>query len=298
MRSTALQALADDIARDRRVTADEALQLRQQVFPDGVVSRDEAEVLIALSAKVANSDAAWAQCFSEVVCDCMCAGDAVIGDADAAWLMAQFDRPLREFELDALVKVLERANFAPEALAAFVRARFMDFIGDRPMMAADVEMLRRLMYAGDAAVSDDEAQWLFDLDAKTDGRANDASWQDMFVKMQMNHLMGRQPSALLDEAHVKAHMASLHDRKQDVFARLSRIYSGGLGGYFAEVSSAGNREALEDDYWALNENTDEDAKLTKSERNWAERAANADAKLTANERALMAALQKLETAAN
>ena len=54
-------------------------------------------------------------------------------------------------------------------------------------------------------------------------------------------------------------------------------------------------EALEEDYAALNANSEEDAQLTPQERAWALGMSQQDGKLSANERALMAELQKIES---
>src|SRR5262249_47564139 len=110
-----------------------------------------------------------------------------------------------------------------------------------------------------------------------------------------NHLVGRQASAMLDGESVKARMAFLHAPGQGIGSFLWRMVCAGPKAYVAAAKTPGDVEALEDDYWALNENAEEDAKLTATERSWAGRGAHADGKLTANEQALLAELQKIET---
>ncbi len=295
MPSPALQALTDDLATRGRVSADDALRLRREVFPDGVVSRDEADALIALEARVANSDDAWAQTFAEAIADHVLQEGPNVSDESAAWLAARFGAVApREAELEALLKVLERADSAPDSLHAFVRERLSALVASRPIAAADVELIRRCLYAGDSFVKEDEAKWLFSLDAESDGRANDPSWQDFFVKAVLNHLMGSYAPSLLDAANVRARQAWLENTKQTPLSNLWSIFAGGWSGYRDAVRSPSMVDALEADYEALNANAAEDSNLTLQERAWAVGMTQEDGKLTANEKALLAQLEKIE----
>jgi len=296
MAGNALRALVDQVAADGRVSSEEALRLRQQVFPDGVVSRDEADALIDLAQHVANSDNAWEQCFAEVLVDHVLQNGAKpnVDDADAAWLAARLNQGKPQaVELQALLKLLDRADSVPESLRAFVRARLSAFMAGRPVSAADVEFVRRCLYAGDAHVQEDEARWLFTLDAESDGRANDPAWQDLFVKAVMNHLMGSYAPALLDAADMRRRQAWLEDTRQAPVSNLMRMFSGGFKSYRDAVRSPNMVDALEEDYEALNANAEEDAQLTLMERAWAVGLTKQDGKLTANEKALLAELDKV-----
>ena len=296
MPSPALQALTENLAKSGRVSADDALRLRREVFPDGVVSRDEADALIALEARVANNDDAWVGTFAEAIADHVLQAGPNVDDGTAAWLASRFGAGApREAELEALLKVLDRADSAPEALHAFARERLAAWVAGRAIRAADVELMRRCLYAGDSFVKDDEAKWLFLLDAESDGRANDPAWRDLFVKAVLNHLMGAHAPALLDAADVRARQAWLENTKQTPVSNLWRIFSGGWSGYLAQVRSPNMVDALERDYEALNASAEEDAKLTLQERAWAVGMSNADGKLTANEKALLAQLEKIQS---
>src|SRR6185295_12300015 len=104
----------------------------------------------------------------------------------------------------------------------FMRERVAAWMAGRAVNAADVELMRRCLYAGDSFVKEDEARWLFLLDAESDGRANDPSWQDFFVKAVLNHLMGMHAPALLDAADVRARQAWLEDTRQTPVSNLWR----------------------------------------------------------------------------
>jgi len=295
MPAASLQTLADDIAADRFVSADEALRLRQQVFPDGIVSREEAEVLISLERRVANSDGAWSAAYVEAISDYVLQGDKFAGYVEASavdWLKTQFgDGAPRGNQVEALLKVIERAQSAPPALFDFVRERLRALFAGNAINVADVELMRRCLFAGDGFVTEDEARWLFAIDAESAGRANDPLWTDLFVKAQLNYLMGRQPSPLLDNDSMRARQAWLRDKKAGL--DFGAMFKHGWKGFLAsatEISPAGQLEAY---YEAANQNAEQDAALTPVERAWAVGMTQDDGKLTPNEKALLAELEKV-----
>jgi hypothetical protein len=299
MANHALQALVDDVSRDGEVSADEALALRKSVFTDGVVSRDEADALVFLEQRVANSDAAWAQAFAEAVVDHVLSCGVHAGHVDQAgaqWLMASFaDATRAETCVEALLKVLERADSAPEALAAFVRERVAACVAGKTMSKTEVELVRRALYAsagsGTVAVTDDEVRWLFALDAESDGRANDASWQDLFVKASLCHVMGRSAPKHLEADALQAREARL-SAPAEVSAKsiLSRFTEGGVQGFVAKLREPGYYEGVEDRYAAANAAAEADAELTADEVAKMLGMSDDDGKRTTNERALLAAL--------
>ncbi|MEZ6024116.1 MAG: hypothetical protein R3C16_12045 [Hyphomonadaceae bacterium] len=118
---SALLSLADDIAADRRISAEEALHLRKEIFPDGVVSRQEAEVLIALNNLVAEADEAWAHAFVEALVDhALRAGpyEGHVDDVTADWLQQTFADTDRR-ELETMLKICEGAPMHAGWISAF-----------------------------------------------------------------------------------------------------------------------------------------------------------------------------------
>jgi hypothetical protein len=286
----AMQALMDELASDRTVSAEEALRIRQRIFPDGVVSREEAAALLALDARVDGGDPAWTQAFVEAIADCVLAKSPYVDDETARWVVLQLDGVARPLPVHALVRVIERAYGAPLSLHAFVRERLTALVSGRAVCAEDVELLRRCLYAGDNA----EARWLFAIDAATDGRANAPSWSDFFVKAQLCHLMGRQAPETA-EASRKAWLAPAEEFEP--LANLGNIFNGGFAGYWRRVRELGQIDQLETYYEAANANAEEDARLTAAERAFTHSIVKQDGKLTANEQKLLAELQKLQSAA-
>ncbi|MGQ0531161.1 MAG: hypothetical protein ACT4OF_00535 [Caulobacteraceae bacterium] len=197
-----------------------------------------------------------------------------------------------------MLKVLERAESAPEYLSEFARERISALMGDNPVGAAETELVRRCLYAssgaGRTSVTEAEARWLFALDAESDGRANDPAWSDLFVKAALCHLMGRRAPELLEANAMMARQAWLNAPTKDVAASLASIFQGGLKGYKAKIHEGSVVERLEGQYEVANCDADADAELTLSEIAWTVGMTKQDGKLTANEQALLAEIKKLE----
>ncbi len=298
-----MQKLVDRLAADGRVTAEEAFELRQAVFPDGVVSRAEAEALIALDARVASTDAHWASAFVEGLVDYAMRDGGHVDAQTADWLIAAFGpEGARETEIEAVLKVLERAESAPEALCAFSRMRLAALVTDRPMGASETALVRRCLYAaagsGATAVTEAEARWLFALDAQTDGRANDPAWGDLFVKGVLNHLMGKRAPALLEAKGMMARQAWLNaSAKVSPLAFLTRGFGNVMDGVDAlKRGEAGAAERIAEYYKNENAHADAAARLTLEESAWALGMTREDGKQTANEAALLAELHRVEQA--
>ncbi len=301
MPNHALQALVDDVSRDGKVSADEALSLRKSVFTDGVVSRDEADALVYLESRVANSDEAWAAAFVEAISDHVLQSGQFPGLVDeetAAWLMRSFGAEGgRETEVETLLKIVERADSVLPTLVVFMRERCATYLAGRTFTASDVELMRRCLYAGEAFVSEDEVNWLSAVDAESDGRAHDASWRDLFVKAMLNHLMGRHTPAMLEDPEGMRHrQAWLRDTSVRPMRSVLGMFSDGWTKYNERRKQLGELDQLETYYEASNANAEEDAQLTLTERAWASGMVKRDGKLTANEEAFLAELVKVEDA--
>ncbi|MGE0743303.1 MAG: hypothetical protein AB7O98_18355 [Hyphomonadaceae bacterium] len=300
MSNFALLTLSDHIAADRHISADEALELRRAIFPDGVVSRSEADVMISLEGRVANRDDTFAQAFIDAIVDHVLQSGPYTGHVDettAAWLMQAFgDEGARETEVEVLLEVLERAESAPEALGAFARSRVASLLAGKPICAAETEFVRRALYVaagpGAIAVTEDEARWLFALDAESDGRANDPAWTDLFVKAVLNHLMGRRAPKLLEGKSMLARQQWLASRPEGVGAFMRAMFA--FGPEWLQKARYREVDAFEAHYEQANADRAEDEKLTLEEIAWAVGVTREDRKRTANEDALLAEIRKIE----
>lgn len=297
--TSALLALADDLAADRFLSADDALRMREEIFPDGVVSRQEAEVLMALDSRVGERDPAWAAAFAEALVDHALQCGVYPGHVDeetSAWLEAQFanDAP-RLDEVQALVKIMERGESTPASFQSFTRSRLAAFVAGRAMDEADVDLLRRCVYAG-TAVTDVEMEWLFAVDASTDGRVHCVAWRDLFVKVGLTHVEGRRAPAVLEQDVMVQREARFANRPNVTpLSVIKSIFGGGLSGYKDRVSEPGWAEGLEERYEVANAEAETDARFTAAEAAAMLGLADRDGRHTANEQALLVALRQLET---
>ena len=306
MTNHALLTLSEHIAADRCISAGEAFQLRQAIFPDGVVSRQEADVLISLEGRVANSDEAWSHAFVEGIVDHVLAVGEYPGHVDentTSWLMSRFgDDGARETEIEVLLKTLERAESAPASLAAYARKRVATWLAGKSIGAQETEFIRRALYvaagAGATSVTEDEARWLFAVDAESDGRANEPAWTDLFVKGVLNHLMGRRAPAALEQDSMMCREAWFATQAQGPLGdSLATMFDGGLKGFMSRLGAADDATRLEQRYEAVVAEMQEDEVLTLAEIAWAVGMSREDGKRTANETALLAKLRELEAEA-
>jgi hypothetical protein len=196
-----------------KITADDVLELRHRVFWKGVVTSLDAEMVFVLNDRLGeNSDAAWQLFFVEALVDyiVMQAQPAgYVSQENADWLIARISRSGHvdtACELELLVKALERAKLSPVKLVKFaleqVKVGVLEgdgFIGHNRKLEpgvmgdAEVEFVRRILYAfggdGNIAVTQQEAEILFDINDATSEVDNHPAWSDLFVKALANFLM-------------------------------------------------------------------------------------------------------------
>lgn len=190
--------LSNDIIARGEVTSADILALRQSIFGDAVVTPDEAESLFRIDEGTDRRVAEWRVLFLEALTDWLIRQQEPRGyvtDAQADWLIARIEADKRArdgTEIELVVRVLEQADAAPAALAAFGLTLVSRSVveNDGVISAAEVERMRRLMFApsgpGRLAISREEAEVLFDLNDATRGAANDPSWTDFFMRAVAN----------------------------------------------------------------------------------------------------------------
>ena len=305
--TASLQVLAARVAADKRITAEEALELRRAVFPDGVVTRAEAETLIRLNERTDGDDPAWRAAFVEALVDFALLAESPrdhLGDETAAWLEQRLfaDAVIeRETEMALIVKLLERAETTPAGFQQFARDRLFQLLTAPPPASLkddDVALIRALLFAvGGAdgiAVSREEADWLFAIDSATDGATHCPAWRDLFVRAICNHLMAANAPALLARTHA-LHRARLAEQASvGLGRRFAQAFSGGLGAIIARARQPDAAAAM-NAYYArrLGEMAHAEV-LTLSEIAWVTARARADARVTANERAVLDELARIE----
>lgn len=194
-----------------RISAEELLRWRRDVWGDGEVTLAEADQLFDLNARADGQDREWADFFVEALTDFLIRGGRPRGyltDEQADWLtgrIAANGRVESATELRLLDHLFERAESVPLKLKAFA----LDSIGQAVASGtgptrdgdldpgaindAEVKLLRRFVFApagdGPAHVTRPEAELLWRLKDGSVGQPNSSEWKTLWVQALANHLL-------------------------------------------------------------------------------------------------------------
>ena len=261
-----MTALVAGLTSKNRITAEDVIMLRREVFGDGVVTRGEAGALFALDSTARDKCAEWPAFFVEAATDYIVHQEkpaGYISQENADWLIRTISRDgmvdsLTELEL--LVHVLEEAKSSPSKLAAYALEQVAHAVidGKGPLIfggslvpgliaKAEVDLLRRILHAhggdGNVAITRAEADVLFRINERTTAANNDPSWNDLFVKAIANFV--------LCSAGYEAPTREVALRRDSFFEQsdpeigsfFGRMVSGGLAGIMEAYRSPGDIEA-------------------------------------------------------
>jgi hypothetical protein len=282
---------------DRKpISAEQVLELRARVWSDGSVSAEEADNLFALNSTAAPSTE-WTTFFVEAICEFLLSNSeprGYVSDAGASWLIAHVDRDGRigsPAELELIVKLLERASYAPESLRKFALHDLeQTVLSENRIDDRETALIRRLIFApaGDAPakVSRAEAEMLFRLKDATLGGAVSPEWKKLFVQGVANHLMAHQafnPPSREEELRME------QPYKADPFGHvLSRLGRGAPG--LDEVRESVFGENEDEKIAGYQRGVDADADVTADEGHWLNRLFEKDGARDELEQALVDAL--------
>ena len=200
-----LGSLLTEIKAAGTITDKDVVRLRMAIFPDGVISTDEAEDLFTLNDAANEVYPAWRELFVEALTDFVVHQthpEGYVDEVGAAWLIDRINADgivKADSELELLVKVLETATSAPDNLCVFAleQVKAAVLTGEGPLAcggtlepnrinAAETALVRRVMYAsagqGNLAITRREAEVLFDINDAARGQDNDPAWGDLFAK--------------------------------------------------------------------------------------------------------------------
>lgn len=217
-----------------RISAEDVLALRRQVWPDGSISADEADALFELNRLARESDPEWADFFIEAMTDYVVNAKAPRGYIDGAsadWLINQVDRDgalITATELELVVKLLEKALNAPASLKAWaLRQIETGAIADGRIGEEEVKLLRRILFAaggeGALTVSQDEAELLWRLKDACLDADNAPGWKILFVQAVGNHLMAWSSYTPLERGAAARLEAFVDDHRSNVLGFFSRM---------------------------------------------------------------------------
>ncbi|MBO6552484.1 MAG: hypothetical protein JJ926_01815 [Roseitalea sp.] len=306
-----LQGPVAEIVARNAVTADDVARLRREVFRDGVVCRPEADALFAIDTSCRSRVPEWDAFFIDAVSDYLVNREApkgYVSDANADWLISAISRDgivCTRTEVELLIAVMERATAMPASLSAFALRQVAHVVtdGDGPLArgrtarpgvvtADDVAMLKRILYAygggGNAGITRDEAEVLFDINDRTAEADNDPAWSDLFVKAIGFSLMAATRHQAATRETALQREAWLADDSVDVAGFFSRVFAGGLKGYKdAVMTKTGVENAWRETNQAFAEATAAAETIDTDEADWIARRMGRDGLLHENEKALL-----------
>jgi hypothetical protein len=203
--------LVEALANKGSISAQDVEDLRQGVFKDSIVDKEEAEAVFHLDHACKTKDPSWTQFYVDALTDYFvwqAKPAGYVSEEQAEFLIDNIACDGRidgASELELLLNVIHWARSCPEDLSLFVleavreavlspKSRAFGFRGAPAVItAADVEIIRTLIYAGGGGggftVTRREADLLFDLNDASRPAKNAPGWQDLFVKAIANHLM-------------------------------------------------------------------------------------------------------------
>ena len=210
--SPAMAKLAEEIVSNG-IDADEVLRLRKEVFGDGIITRDEADLLFHLNEQAAQgNDEAWEDFFVEALSTYFVwkqEPQGYLSDEDAHFLVERITRDgkiddLTEFAL--LLNIVGRLRSAPDEVIVLALEGVKETVlgggtvlfgpeRRRPDVidGADVKLIRSVIFAGGGGgsltITRREAELVFELNDRTVEKDNDPEWQTLFVQAVANYLM-------------------------------------------------------------------------------------------------------------
>jgi hypothetical protein len=198
------------VKTNKNIDPGDVLALLREVYAEGIVTREEAEELLAFDRSLAQPSAAWTDFIAATIADHVLLRTAPIGLIDEGkvkWLVAALAGESGRASaggLAAVLRMVESAGEAPTELLAFAIAQLRSAVVSgkrrpssipipRPHSAdgAVAATLRCILFAGSGAVSRAEAEALFDLHDAVAGGTNHAEFERLFINAIVHHLLAR-----------------------------------------------------------------------------------------------------------
>ena len=210
-----LDELKQAIAGRGGMGADEVQAIERRLSAGATIGRDEAEFLFGVQRLVsgAENDPAWQALFVDALTRHLLDNPEapnVLDDEKAGYLRSKLDGQAAPDDavLELLVNVAARAERTPDPFHDYVLAALKRAVLQEGVVGPSaVEMIRRVIYgpasAAGAGIHQSEANFLFELNDATSGRANHVSWTELFVEAISSHLLDDEESpGAVDESEV------------------------------------------------------------------------------------------------
>ena len=302
MRENEMQLLMARITQLGELNEADARRIVNEIYSDGVVSRDEAEALFRVNDQLAERDPLWTERFIEAVRDyllCREAPEGWVDDSEADWLIDIIGRDGHietESEIDLMLDLLRYADGAPEKLSRFCLEAVSHRIVENGVAdEAMTERMRRILYApaGEAAlwVSRHEATVLFETNDAIAHAPNAKSWNNLFAKAILNHLVSAAHPEPMSESDALAREAWLNDTKVNVGGFFSKMASAFTSGSWFDKISEDPEAAARARYMAKEAAAKAGKTVTDNEQKWFLRRLGWDKSVSPAERTLIELLK-------
>ena len=298
-----LEQLMAKVADLGHVSEEEARQIINKVYQDGLVSRAEVDALFALNDELSGVNQVWDERFCEAIKDFVLTVEAPVGwvtEEESQWLIESISRDGRialGTELDLLLNILYYAEGAPRELGLFTLKAICAYAKkEGGVDTVTVERLRRALYApaGDGAtwVTRKEAAYLFELSDAVGRSKNDASWNDLFARAIGNHLMAYAHPSPQTEQEAFAREKWLEARSDGVAGFFSKAAKSlGEGSWFEKITHS-DKKAQSARMAARDAATRKAEQVDTEEENWLVKRLGWDNDVNPAERALIDFLKK------
>lgn len=207
-----LDELAAEITEDGIIDANEVQRIRERIYADNIIDREEADFLFKLNDAVsgANNDPSWKELFVKALTDHITKDERspdVVDAEEATYLIGKIkaDEKVDEVELALLVNITATAQKCHESFNAFVLKSLKAAVLEDGIIDDDeVEVIKKVIYGSGGAAGErvdrTEADFLFDLNDATSGKDNSPAWKDLFVEAISKHVLEDEVSpGIVDE---------------------------------------------------------------------------------------------------
>ncbi len=256
-----VSGLIGDIKARQAISAADVMTLRKEIWPDGVISADEASLLFEINDLDSHPSEEWLEFFVAAITEYVVnqtEPKGYVSDDSAQWLMQKIDHDGKvesAAELELLVRTMEKATGTPEALQDYVLKQIEDAIltGKGPtrdggslqpgsVHDSEVRILRRVCYAagsdGPGRISRNEADMLFRIKDTTLESENSKEWPKLFVQLVGNYLMAYGEYDMLSRAEAARLESFMDDNKASVRGFFGRMKDSDISGTFKNVFSS------------------------------------------------------------
>jgi len=189
-----LSILVKNIIEDGKVNEREVATLRERLYADGKIDREEADAMFEINDRVSGADnhPSWKKLFVGAITRHVLEDETspgVVDDDEAKYLMEKMsaDGKVDDVELETLVSITQKATSCTDEFNQYVlRAAEQAVLEDGIIDDDEVRMIRDIIYgfggAAGAGVDRTEADFMFRLNDAVSGKENSPQWKALFVE--------------------------------------------------------------------------------------------------------------------